>query len=849
MFPAWYNGLERAQDMSRLWVEGALVNMHRQRYLIRSAFLWLTLAALLAAPTVGRATPSLQNPGLVLSVSAGFDGYYKDGLWIPVRVLIGNDGPDVSGQVQIGAPRGFGSIEAIVTRAVSLPTQSRRSLQLFVAPEGLTSSLDVTLVNSAGQRLVVVPSRLAQLSANDLLYGLVVNASSAYVALNDVDPVNGQAALAQLDIEDLPAVGAAWQALDVLIVSDIDTGGLTPEQRRALVEWVQMGGRLIVAGGPSWQKTAAGLSDILPLIPDGARSAVDIQALAAFANSAEALTGGAVIATGPLTADAVTLAEADGLPLVVSRRLGFGEVIYLTADPAFAPLRGWGGVADLFRRLLSTPIDRPSWAFGIANWSQAGSAINRIPDLVFPNPLFICGFLGVYLGVVGPLNYVVLRFFKRRELAWFTIPTIVCAFSLIAYLTGLVLVGGQAILHQLSIVQVWPGASQARVEQVVGVFSPARTTYDLEIAAGFLIRPLPGSSAATSGSVRVEQGEPPRLFGVRSDIGSVQAFAVQGFAPAPQFDANLEIEIISGSAELRGTIINQSALTLRNAVLLAPGGALTLGEMKPGEARQVMLLLTGSRASSVPPNAVLPLSAGVSSSFRNAAPAPYYSPYTAYDTTIDDILGTSNYYQNREQLRRYELLSSAINVYGGAGGLGRGAGIYLAGWTESAPASVRLLNTSFRESNSTLYLIALPVASRSAGGALTLLPGMLTWSPRPLGGNDPHAGQPPYDLTLYAGEQYAVRFTPRAAPGPLTEMVLNLYGMSYGNTTALPEVELWDFTQGAWTAAPLSSYGPFSVPEPERFRGPHGEIEVRLYNPGPDTLQIDQLDFTLTFGP
>lgn len=803
---------------------------------------------MLATPLVGRAAPSAQDSGLALSINVGFDGYYKEGLWMPVHVLLENNGPDVSGQVRIANPRGFGNIETLITRSVELPTQSRRSLQLFVAPEGFSSTLNVELVDGNGRRLAIASSRLSRLSTDDLLYGLIANTSSAYLALNDVDPVNGQAVLASLAVEDVPTTGIAWQALDVLVVSDVDTGGLTPEQRRALTEWVQMGGRLIVAGGPSWQKTAAGLSNLLPLLPDGARSVADVQALADFANSAEALTGDAVIATGPLTADAVILAESDGVPLVVSRRVGFGEVIYLAADPSFAPLRGWGGVADLFRRLLSTMIDRPSWASGITNWSQAASAINRIPDLALPNPLLICSFLGFYLVVVGPLNYVVLRFFKRSELAWLTIPAIVCAFSIAAYLTGLMLLGGQAVLHQLSIVQVWHGASRARVDQVIGVFSPARTTYDLEFSPGFLARPAPGSGVPGPASVRVEQGETTRLFGVRSDIGSVQAFAVQGFTSAPQFDAGLAIEITGGVAELHGTVANQSALTLQDAVLLAPGGVLRLGEFKPGETRQIRLSLSSSRASPAPPNAVLPLSSG-NSALTSPSPVPYYSPYSSYDTTIDDILGSSNYYQDMAQLRRYELLTGAINLHGGAGGIGRGNGIYLAGWTNSAPAPTRLLNVGFREVGATLYLIALPAAIRFADGEIILLPGMLTWSPRPLSGNDPHLGQPPYDLMLYPGEYYAVRFTPRQTPGSLKELRLNLYGSSYSNSTPAPQVELWDFALSKWVEQPLNGYGTFSIADPERFRGPYGEIEVRLYNPGPDVVEIDQLDFALKFAP
>ena len=189
------------------------MNISRQRRVSRTIGLWLVVAALLAAPRVGQAAPAHQDPGLTLTLSAGFDGYYKDGLWTPVNILVENNGQDVSGQVRVVNPRGYGSGETVVTRAVDLPTQSRRYLQLFVAPEGFNSSLNVELVNGAGQRLAAAPVRLSQLSANDLLFGLVANTSSAYAVLNDVDPVNGRAAIAQLDIQDLPALGATWQAL------------------------------------------------------------------------------------------------------------------------------------------------------------------------------------------------------------------------------------------------------------------------------------------------------------------------------------------------------------------------------------------------------------------------------------------------------------------------------------------------------------------------------------------------------------------------------------------------------------------------------------------------------------
>ncbi len=815
---------------------------------LRSIGLSLALAGLLAAPLVGRAAPPAQQTGLTLDARIGFDGYYKDSLWAPVRIQVENQGADSAGQIQIVNPRGYGSVETTFLRSVELPTQSRRELQMYIAPEGYAGTLDVRLLNPSGnQVLAMAQVRLTQLTTNDLLYGVVAGAPSAFSVLTDLDPISGQAYLAQLELADLPAAAAAWQALDVLVISDVDTGPLSPEQRASLADWVRMGGRLMVMGGPGWQKTAAGLSDLLPLVPTAAQTAPDLAGLLTFVGATSALREGAVVATGALTADASVLAQtAAGVPLLVARREGFGQVVYFAADAGFAPLSGWPGTVNLFRRVLSTPLDRPSWAFGISNWPTASAAINAIPSLELPNPLLICGFLGLYLVLVGPLNYLVLRYFKRRELAWVTIPLIVCAFSLVAYGLGFFLVGGQAILHQLTVVQVWPGASQARVEQAVGVFSPQRTSYTVAFAPGVLARPLPGGGGTVPVTLQAAQGEQTVISGVRSDIGSVQGFAVQGSMPAPKFDAQLQIAQTGGSYTVSGTISNQSDLTLRDAVVLAPGGAYALGVFAPGETKTVTFALTASRASAAPPNTIEPFSPA--SGVAPGAP-PYYGSYSSYDTTIDDILGTSNYYQDREAYRRYQLLSAVINVYGGAGGLGRGTGVYLAGWTDQAPISAQLLETGFGTANATVYLVALPPWTTT--GASLLPPAMFVWSPATAGGGDPHAGQAPYDLTLYTREAYAVRFTPSVtAHGPWAALWLNVFGSSYGaSATTAPEVALKDFTTGDWVVLDVTGYGTHAVPDPERFRGPGDVVEVRLRNLTSDTINLTQVDVSLGLEP
>jgi hypothetical protein len=816
----------------------------RARLVLRWLVAALVMGGVLAQTAPGRAAPvrdddsALQPQGLAFSARAGFDGYYKDGSWIPVRISVENNGADLGGSLRISVPRDYGAAETIFTRPVDLPTQSRREIFLYVLPDGVISNLKATLVDRNNRPITSSSVRLVQASTSDLIYGVLAGSPSAFNGLADVDPGSGSAFVAQLEPGDLPSAGRGWQALDVLVVSDVDTGALTPEQRGALEEWVAGGGRLIVAGGPAWQKTAAGLTNLLPVSPTRTRTVSELAGLGNFA-AFVAPEGSGVAAEGALTGDAAVLARHGDLPLVVSRRLGFGQVVYLALDPAFAPLKGWDGFEGLFRNILSVSLDRPGWASGFVNWSSARDAVTALPNLELPSAWQICGFLVIYLVVIGPLNYLILKRLKRRELAWVTIPGVVALFSGAAYITGYQLSGTQATVHQLSVVQVWPDAREARLDMLVGLFSPRRSNYSLEFAPGLLARPLPtyGAYSAAPRDLEIEQGDLSRLVNLTTDVASVQAFAAQGKIPAPQFDANLTLGIDpSGALNLKGTVTNLSHLSLSDAVLLAPGGFDALGEFKPGETRNVSLFLGAGRARPVAPNAVAP------ALLAPPSPAPYYG--SNYDRTIDDIFGTSGgYYYNygdREQYRRYALFLSVYDQYNFGG---RGNGVYLAGWTSETPAPARITNRPSTTLDTTLYLVALRSRWGGDTGAQIIPPALMTWSVLDPAQN----GTPsPYDYYFYTNDRFSIRFAPTQ---PLTYDAvesLTLRLTSYGLAgSANLSVDLWDFEGNRWTPLTNPIWGDNPVPEPAQFVGPHGEIHVRVDNPGAYQVNIENLDFTL----
>ena len=118
-------------------------------------------------------------------------------------------------------------------------------------------------------------------------------------------------------------------------------------------------------------------------------------------------------------------------------------------------------------------LTRPSWAYGVQDWGTASTAAATIPNLNLPPVSLVCGFVMAYMAVIGPINYLIVRGLKRRELAWVTAPLLALGFTLAAFAAGTLLRGTEPALSRLALVQVWPDARQARGDGYCGLVCPS----------------------------------------------------------------------------------------------------------------------------------------------------------------------------------------------------------------------------------------------------------------------------------------------------------------------------------------------------------------------------------------
>ena len=199
------------------------------------------------------------------------------------------------------------------------------------------------------------------ISRDNMIFGVLADQPSTYDVLNEVKPLHGFVRVAQLAIPDLPANAQAWGALDALVVSNTDTGRLTPEQKQGLKTWVGAGGKLLVFGGLNWQSTAAGLKDVLPVNIDRTLTVGGLPALQAYVKDSTMRDTVAVLAVGELLDGAEILVEQEEIPLLVQRQTGMGTVYFFAADPALQPLSQWNGMMDLYDHLLGFQGQSPAW--------------------------------------------------------------------------------------------------------------------------------------------------------------------------------------------------------------------------------------------------------------------------------------------------------------------------------------------------------------------------------------------------------------------------------------------------------------------------------------------------------
>ena len=762
-----------------------------------------------------------ETNGLTMAVQAGYDGIYKANGLLPVIVTVANDGPAIEGELRIVQGSQAVGDRVVYNTPISLPTQSSKRVFMYVYPAGFSTTMSVELADENGRSLLKTASNtITQIPQNGLLYGVVTPQPGNLDYLEDVVGGRSEAAVAYLNLDELPDLPPAWNSLDVLVLHDVDTGQLNTAQMDALTAWLNTGGQLVVAGGPGWQKTSAALADMLPVAITGSETVDDLPALQTAVGEPFRDPGPYLITNSSLTKGELVLHE-DGLPLVAQRLFGQGTVTFLALDPSLAPLMDWAGSEVVWADIIETLPTISPWSDGFQNGWAAVSAVSSLPSLTMPPVLQLAGYLLIYILIIGPLNYVILKRKNRLVLAWMTIPLLSILFSGMAYLTGFQLKGNDTILNQISVATGAVDSDDVRVSTLLGLYSPRRRSYNVILPIDSMARPLTEEYSSNGTSMEaITRSNDVVLTDVRVDVSGVETFVAESIQSALPIQAEASLKIKDGDIEMTVTVRNDSQVSLADVTVIASSYAVALGDIAPGVEVSKAEVVGAVGASGVV-------------SFRSTG---YGSPLMA---NADTILGTSDYYNDRDAYPRWQLLQALEDEYLAGGSTVPSNQVTLLAWSDAVQLETAVENQDPNTYSTTLYLLEMNVQEDLGSGRLTVPLDLLNWTV--LGSNNMYS-EMIQDFYMPEASWMEVEFSPwqELAGMTVAETAVFLSNQSGDSSYPVPTVRLWDWAADEWVDLDDAVWGETAVPDPQRFLTDNNTIRLRLQNKSITPLDVHE---------
>jgi hypothetical protein len=195
----------------------------------------------------------------------------------------------------------------------------------------------------------------------------------------------------------------------------------------------------------------------------------------------------------------------------------------------------------------------------------------------------------LYIVLIGPVNYLVLKRLDRRELAWATIPLLTLVFTGAVYAFGATTKGRTVVVNTVSVVRIAPENRAAEALAFYGIFTPSRGTRSFDASqtalfTGFSSNGL-GDTGDLGGDARFVQGQNGGVRDASFAQWTQRTVAAQAAVdPAP---LALTVALRHDGRKIVGTIANPSAETVEDIVLVLDGAYEQVGDLAPGAVANV----------------------------------------------------------------------------------------------------------------------------------------------------------------------------------------------------------------------------------------------------------------------
>ncbi|WP_126426666.1 hypothetical protein [Brevibacillus marinus] len=542
---------------------------------------WILLLALalsgLSAP------PAAAADSVGISVDIPVNGQVKFQQWTRVQVTLTNNGAPFAGSVTIYQTHigGGNQRDTGISQQVSLAEGESKPYAFDLSGEMLNNySLVVKVFDDAGREVASQPIITAGQPSEGAVVAVIADDPNAFhfLAMNNERSARTDLpsfTVLHLTPEDIPEQSWVLKNVDILAVSGSAAGSLRDGQLEAIEEWVRRGGVLLLSAGPGQEETVRPFAELYSLPSAAPGETAQLDQLREIAGD------------DPLPLAAIPVYHRE-LPLVSAKQAGAGLLLFANYDVTAEPLASWQYNREWWQHLLHKygaleRVEKNSRDL----FNHSNSLLSKmIPGVEPPDARLLFVLWLLYVLVVAPVLYIVLKRIDRREWAWGIIPGLAVLFSIGVFTIGRAQVADGNTSFTVSQIEIID-ERLAEVSAAGSFLHIAGGSYTVEAAPGFVVSPFWRSAGELSeikasiardadGKTRITLERVPYLTirqiaaaGVRQDVGA--------------FAADLTVE----QNRLQGTIANNTAFDAEELYVQLGMQRIALGPLKKGEAKTV----------------------------------------------------------------------------------------------------------------------------------------------------------------------------------------------------------------------------------------------------------------------
>lgn len=493
-----------------------------------------------------------ESDQMIMKITYGYDKCVKYGRNMGVWVEITNNGNDFDGKLCILVPNNEKK-SMRYSKDITILAGKTKKIEMAIPVTFVNNKIEFSLEKFSGENgkkneILKKTVKITVESNTDTMYaGILSDDAKALDYLSDE-----KLKTVLLNADSFPKDAKLLDMLDMIVINNFNTKNMTDDQYLALKQFAKNGGTLVIGMGSKINK------DISEIILD----------------------------------DEKAVPEQNKKELLQKKNVGLGNICLfdfdLGLDSKFFNTKGTE-ISTLMKNNITEykkrQIDMEYNGNSMDNSYALKNSLNIVNNDEIPKVGKYAIILGIYLLLVGPPLYFILKKLDKRNYLWVYIPAFAILFSFIIFVLGAETRIKEPIMNYVTISEISDGLSKEEVH--FKLMAPFNKTYGIDIPKEYSVTSdfsgewyAPEYQLKDDYNIEINTATEKNRVIMKNCASFESAnFKASGIKKE---EGSLACNIAFKNFKYQGTITNKSPYNIKNGAALLGHKIYRLGDIKAG---------------------------------------------------------------------------------------------------------------------------------------------------------------------------------------------------------------------------------------------------------------------------